>query len=70
MNALKSTIGKMSSNYGGKLFKMFVVNAPQSIYLTWKMVSAFMDPVTVEKIKIAKTNTEKSLFDFVDPSQI
>lgn len=49
---------------------MFVVNAPPSVYITWKIISAFLDPVTVEKIKLSKTGTEKSLFDFADPSQI
>ena len=49
---------------------MFVVNAPGTIYFTWKMVSAFLDPVTVDKIKISKTNTDKSLFDNIDPSQV
>jgi hypothetical protein len=47
----------MSLNYGGKLNKMFTVNAPGTIWFVWKAVSAFLDPVTVDKIKISKTNT-------------
>ena len=70
MSAIKSTSAKMGSNYGGRLYKMFTVNAPGTIYFTWKMISAFLDPGTVEKIKISKNNTEKSLFDNVDPSQV
>lgn len=70
MSAIKSTTSKMGDNYGGKLFKMFTVNAPGTIYFTWKVVSAFLDEVTVEKIKISKSNTEKSLFDNIDPSQV
>lgn len=70
MSAIKSTTAKMSANYGGRLYKMFTVNAPGTIYFTWKVVSAFLDPVTVEKIKISKNNTEKSLFDNIDPSQV
>lgn len=46
------------------------MNAPGTIYFTWKMVSAFLDPVTIEKIKISKSNSEKSMFDNIDPSQI
>lgn len=57
MSALKSVANRIGSNYGGRLFKMFTVNAPGTIYFTWKIVSAFLDPVTVEKIKISKTNT-------------
>jgi len=70
MSAIKSSTGRMSANYGGRLFKMFVVNAPSSIYFAWKMVSAFLDPVTVDKIKISKTNTDKAMFDNIDPSQV
>ena len=70
MSAIKGTTQKMSQNYGGRLYKMFVVNAPGTIYFTWKMVSAFLDPVTVEKIKISKTNTDKTMFDNIDPSQV
>ena len=57
MSALKSVANRIGSNYGGRLFKMFTVNAPGTIYFTWKIVSAFLDPVTVEKIKISKRNT-------------
>jgi hypothetical protein len=57
MNAIKTTTAKMSSNYGGRLYKMFTVNAPGTIWFAWKAVSAFLDPVTVEKIKISKTHT-------------
>ena len=70
MSAIKGSSQKMSQNYGGRLYKMFVVNAPGTIYFTWKIVSAFLDPVTVDKIKISKTNTEKHLFDNIDPSQV
>lgn len=60
----------MSLNYGGRLNKMFVVNAPGTVWFGWKAVSAFMDPVTCEKIKISKTNTEKSLWEVCDKSQV
>jgi hypothetical protein len=70
MSAIKASTAKMSQNYGGRLYKMFVTNAPGTIYFTWKVVSAFLDPVTVEKIKISKNNTEKSMFDNIDPSQV
>jgi hypothetical protein len=70
MSAIKGTTAKMSHNYGGRLFKMFITNAPGTIYFSWKVVSAFLDPVTVEKIKISKNSTEKTMFDNIDPSQV
>lgn len=70
MSAIKNSTAKISQNYGGRLFKMFVTNAPGTIYFTWKVVSAFLDPVTVEKIKISKNSTEKTMFENIDPSQV
>ena len=55
-------IGLISANYGGRLYKLFAVNAPGTIYFTWKAVSAFLDPVTVDKITISKTNSDKKLW--------
>ena len=70
MNAIKEVTAKMSLNYGGKLAKMYTVNAPGTIWFAWKAVSSFIDPVTEEKIKISKTNTEKGLWDICDKSQV
>ena len=70
ISAIKGSSQRISQNYGGRLYKMYVVNAPGTIYFTWKIVSAFLDPVTVDKIKINKTNTDKSMFDNIDPSQV
>lgn len=47
MSAIKECTAKMSLNYGGRLNKMFTVNAPGTIWFAWKAVSAFLDPVTV-----------------------
>lgn len=60
----------MSVNYGGRLYKMYTVNAPGTIWFGWKAVSAFLDQVTVDKIKISKTNTDKSMWEVCDPSQV
>ena len=70
MSALKQVIGVVSANYGGRLYKLFAVNAPGTIYFAWKAVSAVLDPVTVDKVTISKTNTDKKLFEVCKPSQI
>ena len=56
-NTLKSMLQKMSLNYGGRLYRLWVVNAPGTIAFSWKIVSAFLDQVTVDKIKISKTSS-------------
>lgn len=70
LTALKGILGKISLNYGGKLYKLWIVNAPKGISTSWKIVSTFLDDVTVEKVNISKLNTDKTLFDNIDPSQV
>ncbi len=70
MGTLKDMIGVISANYGGRLYKLFVVNAPGTIYFSWQAVKGFLDPVTVEKITIAKNHTDKKLWDICKPNQI
>lgn len=47
---LKNTLQTISANYGGRLYRMWLVNAPGTIYFSWKIVKNFLDPITVEKI--------------------
>ena len=56
IGAIKAVTAKMSLNFSGRLAKLYIVNAPSSMWLGWKTVSAFVDPVTVEKIKLSKFN--------------
>ena len=67
---LKNVLKKISLNYGGRLFKLWIVNAPSSVSMSWKIVSAFLDDVTVNKVKISKKNTEKAIFEICDLSQV
>ncbi len=70
IGAIKTITAKMSLNFSGRLGKLYMVNAPSSMWLGWKTVSAFLDPVTVDKVKLTKSNFEKSLFEIADPSQV
>lgn len=67
---LKSIIQKLSAHYGGRLYKLWVVNAPMTVSISWKIVSTFMDAVTVNKIKISKSKSDKDIFNLCDPSQV
>ena len=70
MGTLKQVLGTISQNYGGRLFKLFMLNAPSSVWFSWKVVSAFLDPVTVDKITISKSGTDEKIFKFCKPSQV
>ena len=69
MSAIKNISQRISLHYGGRLYRMYIVNAPGTIWFTWKIASAFLDPVTVDKIKLSKTNTDKAMLEHIDPSQ-
>lgn len=49
---------------------MFILNAPGTVYFSWKIVKNFLDPITVDKITIAKKNTDESLWKIMDKSQV
>lgn len=70
VTALKNTIQVISANYGGRLFKLWLLNAPSTIFFSWKVVKNFLDPVTVEKVTIVKKNTDDTLWKIFDKSQI
>lgn len=70
INALKSALQAISANYGGRLYKLWMLNAPSSIYFSWKVVKNFLDPVTVDKIHIIKKNTDDHLWKLYHKDQI
>ncbi len=62
LNDLKNNLQTISANYGGRLYKLFMLNAPGTVYFSWKVVKNFLDPITVEKITIAKKNTDDNMW--------
>lgn len=70
VNALKSALQTISANYGGRLYKLWLLNSPGTVYFSWKVVKNFLDPVTVDKINIIKKNTDDSIWKIHDKSQI
>jgi hypothetical protein len=70
MGVIKSMTQKMSANYGGRLYRLWFVNAPMTISVSWKLVSAFLDQVTVDKIKISRSSTNDDMWTLCDHSQV
>lgn len=60
----------MSINYGGRLHRLWIVNAPMTISISWKVISKFLNQYTVDKIKISKGSTDKDMWNNCDKSQI
>lgn len=57
-------------NYRARLFKMYIINSPASIYIPWKIVQNFLDEVTLRKIQILKKNDLSLLFEYTNLLQI
>jgi hypothetical protein len=70
MSAIKKIVPNLTLYYAFKLHKTYVFNAPSSINFFWKIVSTFLDDITVTKTKITKNNTDPSLFDGIAHDQI
>jgi len=47
LSSTKSIVEKISLNYGGRLHKFWALNASKGVSTVWKMVSTFLDDVTV-----------------------
>ena len=70
VNSLKSVVQAISANYGGRLYKLWLLNAPGTIYFSWKVIKNFLDPITVDKINIIKKNTDDSLWKLFHKDQV
>lgn len=66
---LEAMVGVMTSNYRGRLFKMFAVNTPILLRAFYKVIKGWIDPFTSEKIKV-RAGVKKFSADldkFIDP---
>lgn len=60
----------LQNNYRARLHKSYIVNAPSSIFWTWKVIKSFLDDSTAEKISISKENVDPEIFLHVNPKQL
>lgn len=69
-----STYVQQASNIGQHYYpetmgKFYIVNAPYIFTTVWSVVKGWLDPVTVEKIKILGSGFEKELMEQVRQSR-
>ena len=71
INSIKKVNAIMSNAYGGKLYRLFIVNAPSLVSIIWTPAKYFIDPVTVEKISLdGGVKNVAKLFEYCDKSQV
>ena len=67
---MKKVLGFLQSAYRSRLYRLYILNAPGSIAIPWKVAKAFLEQHTVDKIKIFKKSTTKNLWEHFNPNQI
>ncbi|CAD8185247.1 unnamed protein product [Paramecium octaurelia] len=68
--ALQVVIDTMSTNFGGCLEKMFILNPSSGLNFLWKTISGFLDPETAEKINFFQKKDFMKLQQIIDPNQL
>lgn len=60
----------MANNYRSRLFAMYIVNSPSSIFVPWKIAKQFLDENTIQKIRIYKTAVAPEMFAHINKEQL
>lgn len=63
---IRKAMAVVQEHYPERGFMVFVINAPRWFTGVWAVVSAWVNPVTLKKIRICGTNYQEELFKFVD----
>jgi len=72
MGFIRAANAFYGKHFPEKAYRIFVINVPMLFSAVWKMVSPFIDPVTVQKVKIVrgKSNVTKALAADIDMDKI
>jgi hypothetical protein len=60
----------MQSNYRGRLFKMFIVNAPFAVSMAYNAMKGILEEATRDKIKLTSGNKLEDIEKIANLSQI
>lgn len=67
---LKRVLGFLQNNFRSRLYKMYIMNSPTSIYFTWKMIKSLLEETTTQKINFSKESTNEDMWKHVNKSQV
>ena len=70
LRVFRRTLDIDESCYPERLKRLYMINAPYTFTTIWSMVRPWIDPVTVNKIKILGTNYLEELKKDIDLDQI
>lgn len=61
-------ISFLQANYRAKLYKLYCINTPSSIWIPWKTVQMFLEENTVKKVSFSKEKEPTELFQHCNKS--
>jgi len=67
---IKKLLSFLQYNYRGRLYKMYIVNAPTSVYIPWQMVKKFLQEATVQKIQFLNKQIPAALATHANSEQV
>ena len=62
ISILKNLIKYLSSNYRGRMYTTYILNASNSIFIPWNIAKGFLEENTIKKIKFSKSHQNEELF--------
>ena len=67
---IQKVIGELSDLYPEVIYRLYLVNSPFFFRAAWSIISTFIDPVTVTKIKVMGSDFLPTLLKDIDISMI
>jgi len=65
MYSLKRFLGAVQTNYRGRGFKTFVLNAGYMIRGSWSMIKSWLDEFTAQKVNVLGSDYKTKLPGFI-----
>jgi len=68
--ALKKILNFLQNNFRSRLYKMYIMNSPTSLYFSWKMIKPLLEETTTAKINFSKDSTNADMWKHINKSQV
>jgi len=66
----RKLLNHLETHYRGRLYRLYLVNSPSAVWLSWKIVKQFLEDSTVDKVDIVSDNKIKKLYKHAHLSQL
>jgi hypothetical protein len=70
MDFIRQASKTISTHYPERSYMIFIINVPSWFNMVWNVIKPFLDPVTLQKIRIHKTNYQQDLLKEIEPANL